>query len=85
MTLKGGVDMELFDRMRPLIADKLSVKEEDVVLTAAFKADLGADSLDLVELVMGLEEEFGISIPEADMGKIVSVEDAVTYVSAKLA
>jgi len=77
--------MELFERMRPIIADKLSVSEADVVLTAAFKADLGADSLDLVELVMGLEEEFGISIPEADMGKIMSVQDALAYVSAKLA
>jgi len=77
--------MELFERMRPVIADKLSVSEADVVLTAAFKADLGADSLDLVELVMGLEEEFGISIPEADMGKIMSVQDALAYVSAKLA
>lgn len=83
--MKGGVDMELFERMRPIIADKLSVSEADVVLTAAFKADLGADSLDLVELVMGLEEEFGISIPEADMGKIMSVQDALAYVSAKLA
>ena len=83
--MKGGVDMGLFERMRPIIADKLSVSEADVVLTAAFKADLGADSLDLVELVMGLEEEFGISIPEADMGKIMSVQDALAYVSAKLA
>lgn len=83
--MKGGVDMELFERMRPIIADKLAVSEADVVLTAAFKADLGADSLDLVELVMGLEEEFGISIPEADMGKIMSVQDALAYVSAKLA
>ncbi|MBT9177381.1 MAG: Acyl carrier protein [Firmicutes bacterium] len=76
--------MELLDRIRPIIAEKLSVNEAEVVLAAAFKADLGADSLDLVELVMGLEEEFGISIPEADMGKIVTVQDAVTYVSAKL-
>jgi len=83
--MKGGVDMELFERMRPIIADKLSVNEADVVLTAAFKADLGADSLDLVELVMGLEEEFGISIPETDMGKIMSVQDAIAYVTAKLA
>ncbi|MBT9133630.1 MAG: Acyl carrier protein [Firmicutes bacterium] len=76
--------MELLDRIRPIIAEKLSVNETEVVLAAAFKSDLGADSLDLVELVMGLEEEFGISIPEADMGKIVTVQDAVTYVSAKL-
>lgn len=76
--------MELLDRIRPIIAEKLSVNETEVVLAAVFKSDLGADSLDLVELVMGLEEEFGISIPEADMGKIVTVQDAVTYVSAKL-
>jgi len=55
------------------------------VPTASFKGDLGADSLDLVELVMGLEEEFSISIPEADMDKISNVQDALDYVSAKLA
>lgn len=77
--------MEIFERMRPVIADKLSISEDEVVSTAAFKADLGADSLDLVELVMGLEEEFGISIPESDMGKILTVQDAVDYVTAKLA
>lgn len=77
--------MEIINRMRPIIAEKLSVSEEEVVVSASFKADLGADSLDLVELVMGLEEEFGISIPESDMGKIVTVQDAVDYVTAKLA
>lgn len=77
--------MDVFAKMRPVIADKLSVSEDEVVATAAFKADLGADSLDLVELVMGLEEEFEISIPESDMGKIITVQDAVDYVTAKLA
>ncbi|KAF0196390.1 MAG: acyl carrier protein [Bacillota bacterium] len=77
--------MEILERMRPLVADKLSISEGEVIVTAAFKADLGADSLDLVELVMGLEEEFNISIPESDMGKIVTVQDAVDYVTAKLA
>lgn len=77
--------MEILERMRPLVADKLSIREDEVVITAAFKADLGADSLDLVELVMGLEEEFNISIPESDMGKIITVQDAVDYVTAKLA
>lgn len=77
--------MEILERMRPLVADKLSISEDEVIVTAAFKADLGADSLDLVELVMGLEEEFNISIPESDMGKIVTVQDAVDYVTAKLA
>lgn len=75
----------ILERMIPVIVDKLSVSESEVEASAAFKADLGADSLDLVELVMGLEEEFNISIPEADMGKITTVQDAVDYVSAKLA
>lgn len=77
--------MEILERMRKVIADKLSVQEEQIVPTASFKGDLGADSLDLVELVMGLEEEFSISIPEADMDKISNVQDALDYVSAKLA
>jgi len=83
--MKGGVQMEILERMRKVIADKLSVQEEQIVTTASFKGDLGADSLDLVELVMGLEEEFSISIPEADMDKISNVQDALDYVSAKLA
>jgi len=77
--------MEILERMRKVIVDKLSVQEAQVVSTASFKGDLGADSLDLVELVMGLEEEFSISIPEADMDKISNVQDALDYVSAKLA
>lgn len=77
--------MEILERMRKVIVDKLSVQEAAVVPTASFKGDLGADSLDLVELVMGLEEEFSISIPEADMDKINNVQDALDYVSAKLA
>ena len=77
--------MDILERMRPVIADKLSIGEDEVVATADFKADLGADSLDLVELVMGLEEEFNISIPESDMGKIMTVQNAVDYVTAKLA
>jgi len=77
--------VEILERMRKVIVDKLSVQEAAVVPTASFKGDLGADSLDLVELVMGLEEEFSISIPEADMDKINNVQDALDYVSAKLA
>lgn len=83
--MKGGVEVEILERMRKVIVDKLSVQEAAVVPTASFKGDLGADSLDLVELVMGLEEEFSISIPEADMDKISNVQDALDYVSAKLA
>ncbi|MBS3874101.1 MAG: acyl carrier protein [Firmicutes bacterium] len=83
--MKGGVEVEILERMRKVIVDKLSVEQQRIVPTASFKGDLGADSLDLVELVMGLEEEFSISIPEADMDKISNVQDALDYVSAKLA
>ena len=72
-------------KMIPVIAEKLSVDEAEVTATASFKDDLGADSLDLVELVMGLEEEFDISIPEADMASILTVQDAVSYVKARQA
>ncbi|MDP3058500.1 MAG: acyl carrier protein, partial [bacterium] len=58
--------MDILAKIIPVVVEKLSANAADVVLTASFKADLGADSLDLVELVMGLEEEFNISIPESD-------------------
>lgn len=77
--------MSILEKMIPVIADKLSVSVEEITLESAFKADLGADSLDLVELVMGLEEEFDISIPEADMVNILTVKDAVNYVTARQA
>lgn len=77
--------MSILEKMIPVIVDKLSVSEDEITLESAFKADLGADSLDLVELVMGLEEEFGISIPEADMVNILTVKDAVDYVAAQKA
>ena len=77
--------MSILEKMIPVIVDKLSVSEDEITLESAFKADLGADSLDLVELVMGLEEEFGISIPEADMVNILTVNDAVDYVAAQKA
>lgn len=77
--------MSILEKMIPVIADKLSVSVEEINMESAFKADLGADSLDLVELVMGLEEEFNISIPEADMVKILTVNDAVNYVTARQA
>ncbi|MBT9152961.1 MAG: Acyl carrier protein [Firmicutes bacterium] len=77
--------MDIFERVRQVIIDKLSVKEGLVVPGASFKGDLNADSLDLVEVVMGLEEAFSISIPEGDMDKISTVQDALDYISAKLA
>lgn len=73
--------MDVMTRLRTVIAEKLSVDEKEVVPGASFKADLGADSLDLVELVMGMEEEFEISIPESDMAGIVTVQDAINYIT----
>jgi len=67
------------DRLKKIIADQLSVNEDDVVPEASFIDDLNADSLDLVELIMSLEEEFGVKISDEDAAKILSVQDAMDY------
>jgi acyl carrier protein len=67
------------DRLKKIIADQLSVNEDDVVPEASFIDDLNADSLDLVELIMSLEEEFGVKISDEDAAKILTVQDAMTY------
>ena len=68
------------DRVKKIIVDQLGVEEELVTLEASFVDDLGADSLDTVELVMALEEEFGIEIPDEDAEKITRVKEAVEYI-----
>ncbi len=73
------------DRVRAIIAEQLGVKLEEVTDTASFIEDLGADSLDTVELVMALEEEFGVEIPDEDAEKMASVGDAIKYISTKTA
>ena len=73
------------DRVRAIIAEQLGVKLEEVTDTASFIEDLGADSLDTVELVMALEEEFGIEIPDEDAEKMVTVGDAIKYIEQKAA
>lgn len=73
------------DRIRAIIAEQLGVKQEEVTDQAKFIEDLGADSLDTVELVMALEEEFGIEIPDEDAEKMVSVGDAINYIEEKAA
>ena len=73
------------DRIRAIIAEQLGVKQEEVTDQAKFIEDLGADSLDTVELVMALEEEFGIEIPDEDAEKMVSVGDAIKYIEEKAA
>ena len=72
--------MAVGDRVKSIIVDQLGVDEEEVTQEASFTDDLGADSLDIVELVMAFEEEFGIEIPDEDAEKISNVKDAITYI-----
>ncbi|AEH53158.1 acyl carrier protein [Heyndrickxia coagulans] len=71
---------DVFERVTKIIVDRLGVEESKVTLEAKFKEDLGADSLDVVELVMELEDEFGMEISDEDAEKIVTVGDAVNYI-----
>ena len=73
------------DRVRAIIAEQLGVKLEEVTDSASFIEDLGADSLDTVELVMALEEEFGVEIPDEDAEKMTCVGDAIKYIETKAA
>jgi acyl carrier protein len=70
------------ERVKKIVAEQLGVKEEEVVNSAAFVEDLGADSLDTVELVMALEEEFETEIPDEEAEKITTVQLAIDYVNA---
>ena len=71
------------ERVKKIIAEKLSVDLAEVKPEASFVDDLGADSLDLVELIMSMEEEFGVEISDEDAEKIVTVNDAIAYVGTK--
>ena len=75
--------MALFERVQQLIAKELNVKESEVTESASFDGDLKADSLDVVELIMALEDEFSIDIPDEDAEKIRTVGDAVRYLEEK--
>ncbi len=72
------------EKVVSIIVDHLGVNPEDVVETASFTNDLGADSLDTVELIMGFEEEFGIEIPDAEAEKISTVGDALRYIEENI-
>ena len=74
--------MSVEDTVKKIIAEKLSVDLEEVVPDASFVDDLGADSLDLVELIMSMEEEFDIDISDEDAEKLVCVKDAIEYINA---
>jgi acyl carrier protein len=78
----GGKFMSVEDKVKKLIAEKLNVDIAEVVPEARFVDDLGADSLDLVELIMTMEEEFDMEIPDEDQEKILSVKDAINYINS---
>tara|TARA_B110000503_G_C7018294_1_gene358636 strand:- start:492 stop:728 length:237 start_codon:yes stop_codon:yes gene_type:complete len=72
------------ERVAKMVAEQLGVKEDDVKLSSSFVEDLGADSLDTVELIMALEEEFDTEIPDEDAEKIATVQNAIDYINANL-
>jgi acyl carrier protein len=72
--------LDIFSKVKDIVVEQLGVDEEEVTEQASFVDDLGADSLDIVELVMALEEEFDLEIPDEDAEKIATVGDAVNYI-----
>ena len=76
--------MSIEDKVKKIIAEKLSVDSHEVVPEASFVDDLGADSLDLVELIMSMEEEFDVEISDEDAEKLVTVKDALEYINVHL-
>jgi len=84
-SLKEEKIMAVQEKVKSIIAEQLGVKPEEVIPEASFIDDLGADSLDTVELVMALEEEFGIEIPDEEAEKITTVGDAIKYIEEKTA
>ena len=72
----------MFEKIKELIVESLGIEEDQVTMEASFKEDLKVDSLDLFEMVMGLEEEFEIEIPTEDLEQIVTVGDVVKYIEA---
>ncbi|MBK13641.1 MAG: acyl carrier protein [Porticoccaceae bacterium] len=71
------------ERVIKMVAEQLGVKEEEIQVSSSFVEDLGADSLDTVELIMALEEEFDAEIPDEEAEKIATVEDAINYINAQ--
>ncbi|MCD8233278.1 MAG: acyl carrier protein [Cloacibacillus porcorum] len=76
---------EVQSKLKEIVMDRLNAEEDQIKLEASFVEDLGADSLDIVELIMGIEEEFDIEIPDEDAEKLTTVGEAMEYVKTKLA
>lgn len=76
---------DIFERVKSIVIEQLEIEAEKVVPNATFTDDLGADSLDIVELVMALEEEFDLEIPDEDAEKILTVQDVVDYIKNHVA
>lgn len=81
MIIKGAKTM--LEKMKSIIAEQLSVAEDEIKPESRFKEDLGADSLDLFELVMALEDEYSVEIPAEDLNTLATVEDVVKYLENK--
>ena len=77
-------EKEIFQKLKTIVVDHLGVNEENVTMEATFVDDLAADSLDIVELVMTIEEEFDLEIPDSDAEKIVTIGDVVKYIEEHL-
>jgi len=75
---------EIQQKLKEIVMDRLNAEEDQIKPEASFVEDLGADSLDIVELIMGIEEEFDIEIPDEDAEKLTTVGEALTYVKTKL-
>jgi acyl carrier protein len=75
---------EIMAKLKELVIDRLNVEEDQIKPDASFVEDLGADSLDIVELIMGIEEEFDVEIPDEDAEKLTNVAEALAYVKGKL-
>ena len=75
---------EIFEKVKTVIVEQIGIDEANVRMESSFLDDLGADSLDIVEFIMALEEEFGLEIPDEDVEKIVTVKDVVEYISENI-